>query len=99
MFALKAVQEIYTFYRNIAGVKVANKVIDKISDAPLRLLPNPYIGKKDEIFVGKREVFILIESNYKIIYHVDLVDESIVILDVFDARQNPVNIDRSISRD
>jgi len=91
-FSKNELQNIFLYYKNIASLKVARKIISGITNTVLILKSQPRIGQKEELLKDRVGEFrYLINKNYKIIYQVKT--ESIEILDVFDTRQNPIKIE------
>ncbi len=90
-FAVSTLTDIFIYYKEVAGEKVAKKIKSNIFKATKQLLKHPYSGQIEPILeVLKKEHRYLIISNFKIIYL--LVDEGILITDVFDTRQEPSKI-------
>ncbi|SDH07608.1 type II toxin-antitoxin system RelE/ParE family toxin [Psychroflexus sediminis] len=88
--------DIYEFYEKIASIKVAKKLVNAIINEPNKLIKTPEIGEK-EPFLKHREIEYryLVFRNYKLIYSVDYKKGCIKIADVFDTRQNPINLNRT----
>jgi plasmid stabilization system protein ParE len=83
-------KEIYSYYKEVAGVKVAKSIKNKIIKKPLLLTKQPEIGQiEDNPMVVNRRFRYLIEGNYKIVYKVYTEDKEILIAAVFDTRRNP----------
>ena len=90
-FSKNELQNIFLYYKDIASLKVARKIISEITKEVLILKSQPRIGQKEELLKDKKGEFrYLVNKNYKIIYQIKI--ESIEILDVFDTRQNPIII-------
>lgn len=72
------------------------KLVIEIAKETLKLTEQPEIGQEEELLLNNSKDFrYLIFKNYKIIYWINLKENWIEILDVFDTRQNPVNIKRT----
>lgn len=86
--AIDELRDIYTYYLEKAGKRVAGKITNSIVDKTLLLEDFPRMGQKEELLVHlKNEIRYLIDGNYKIVY---IVEEDIVsIATIFDCRQDP----------
>ena len=90
-FASNCLKEVYLYHKEIAGEKVANKLKSKIFTSTRQLTKYPDSGQIEESLTLLEEGHrYLITGNYKIIYK--KVKEGILITDIFDTRQNPINI-------
>ncbi|WP_269237042.1 type II toxin-antitoxin system RelE/ParE family toxin [Flavobacterium flavigenum] len=84
-------QKIYYKYK--AGVKVAKKLISGLIDCSLSLEFNAYGGQREELLAERIQDFrYSLFKNYKIIYWIDEQKSIVYIANVFDTRQNPVQI-------
>ena len=92
-FAENKLTDIFNFYETEAGIDVAQKLVDGIIDKTISLDKNPNIGQKEVILTNRPQCFrYLVCKNYKIIYWVDTNKNRIVIVNVFDCRQNPMKM-------
>ena len=90
-FASNMLSDIYQYYIEVAGHKVAQKIKSGIFQSTRKLIKHPNSGPTEELLkqLGEDHRF-LVKGNYKIIYlH---VKEGILITDVFDTRQDPIKI-------
>ena len=86
--AIEEVKEVYLYYKTVANIKVAKKIISEIFYATRTIKKHTEIGRKEEnknvAGMGYR---FLVSGNYKIVYRIiDL--KTIFIATVFDCRQN-----------
>ncbi len=96
-FSQKELKKIYEYYRENAGVQVAKNLVDGIYNETLKLKVQPRIGQEEEFLNNRKEEFrYLVYKNYKIIYWINEVESRIEVNDVFDTRQNPPKIKRTI---
>ena len=87
--------DVFEYYLSIAGVDVAQKVVDGIVGASLILNINPLGNQKELLLNHKSEGFrSAIYKNYKIIYWIDDMNKIIFISNVFDTRQSPTKINK-----
>lgn len=94
-FSKNELENIFEYYKEIAGVNVAKKLVSGIAKETLKLKKHPEIGQEEELLKNdSREFRYLVYKNYKIIYLITLEKNSIEIFDVFDTRQNPVKMSR-----
>ena len=82
-------REIFDYYFSVAGIRIADKMMEKIDAKIYRILPHtPRAGQREWSLEEEPQEFRrLIEGNYKIIYYVE--DETIRIVDIWDCRRDP----------
>lgn len=86
-------KEIYGYYQEVAGVKVAKSIKSKIIRKPYLLLKHPEMGQvEDNPIVVNRGFRFMVEGNYKIVYKVYIEEKEIMISTIFDTRQNPLKL-------
>ena len=91
----KELAKIFQFYFNTVNLRIAEKVTDGIFNATLILTKQPEMGQMEHFLMDRNEDFrYLLYKNYKIIYWFNKEQNWIEICDVFDTRQNPINIKR-----
>ena len=88
-------KEIYSFYRTAAGQKIADKLKSKIFRKTRLLKKNQFLGviEPNLDHLGLEHRFLVL-NNFKIIYLNQ--GRNVFITDIFDTRQNPIKISRSI---
>ena len=93
-FASDSLITVYKYYKEAASEDVAKKIKFKIFAATRQLLKHPLSGQIETNLqkLGEEHRY-LVEGNYKIIYK--RVKEGILIIDVFDTRQDPIKILKS----
>jgi plasmid stabilization system protein ParE len=93
--ALQRVQEIFDYYKEVAGEGTAQKIVRELYTRPEILVQNPQSGTREPLLENRPEEFrYLVEGNYKIIYYIDGAD--VLISTVFDCRQNPKILHKNI---
>ncbi len=81
-------KNIFDYYKEVAGERIAKRIINQIAERVTILEKNPRAGQKEELLKEYSEEFrYLVESNYKIIYWIN--SNIITISSVFDCQQNP----------
>jgi plasmid stabilization system protein ParE len=96
-FSQKELEKIYEYYSEIADVRIAKKLVSGIYDEALKLKTQPRIGQREELLKDRKQEFrYLVYKNYKVIYWINEKENRIEINDVFDTRQNPIKIERTI---
>ena len=86
-------EDIYKYYRKKAGVNIAQNLVNGIVDSTIELKHAPKIGQKEELLKERKQEYrYLVFKNYKIIYWSDFKNESIIVANVFDCRQDPKKI-------
>ncbi len=90
-FASETLSEIYQYYKEKVSYTIAQKIKAEIFTATRQLKKHHSSGQiemnLEELNEGHR---YLVKGNYKIIYKE--ITEGILITDVFDTRQDPINI-------
>ena len=90
-FASETLSEIYQYYKEKASLTIAQKIKAEIFTATRQLKKHSSSGQieinLEELNEGHR---YLVKGNYKIIYK--KIPEGMLITDVFDTRQDPINI-------
>jgi len=95
-FAETQLDIIFDYYAENATLKVSKQIIQEILAEPNKLIENPEIGQVEDLLLNREIKYrYLICKNYKIIYSVDQVQNLIKVADVFDTRQNPIEIKRT----
>lgn len=88
--------KIFEYYNEKAGNKVAKKIIKEIISEPNKLTSNKFTTQVEDLLLNRENKYrYLICNNYKIIYCIDEDKKLIQISDVFDTRQNPIEIKRT----
>ncbi|MBI9039740.1 MAG: type II toxin-antitoxin system RelE/ParE family toxin [Bacteroidales bacterium] len=88
-FASKTLAEIFEYHKDVAGKNVAHKIKANIFSSTKQLLKYPQSGQIEESLIILNEGHrYLVSGNYKIVYK--KVNESILITDIFDSRQDPI---------
>ena len=94
-FASKMLREIYDYHKVNASRKTAVKIKKNIFASTRQLKNHPEMGQLEPFLMRLNENHrYIVEGNYKIIYK--KINDSILILDIFDTRQNPDKLDRNI---
>lgn len=89
--ARSQVRNIFDFYSKKVSIKLANRIVSEIAQKPSILLKQPNLGQREFLLeeIDPR-IRYLVQGNYKLIYLI--AEEEIVIISVFDTRQNPSKI-------
>lgn len=82
-----AIRNIYNYYYLHISRQMAKNITKGIRKDIKLLAKQPYLGKVETR--GTSTFYVLISVNYKIIYTVSANELQIVIVEVFDSRQNP----------
>ena len=89
--AITSLQECLDFFPPGVPTEKVHEIRDSLLAKADKLLENPYLGQQEEYLehMGQSHRRV-IEGSYKIIYRIE--DETIVITDIFDSRQDPYKI-------
>ncbi len=97
-FAENQLDEIFNYFNLNISPQIAKKLVSNILHHTQKLERTPRMGQKESLLNNRIKSYrYLIHTNYKIIYSVLEKDKKVHIHDVFDTRQNPVKLERSIS--
>jgi plasmid stabilization system protein ParE len=95
-FAKKELRKIFDYHKEEASLTIARKIVKGIYESTQQLKSQPEIGQKEELLINRPQGFrYLVYTNYKIIYWINTENQRLEITDVFDARQNPIKIQRN----
>jgi len=84
-------KEIFDYYKDIAGISIAQRLRDRIFSSTRQIKSQPNSGQiEPTLSIINEEHRYLVRGNYKVIYKI--VKEGILITDIFDTRQNPKKI-------
>ena len=94
-FSKTELKKIFNYYAKNVNERVAEKVVDELSDKPNILKTLPEIGQKEIYLENRKHDFrYLIYTNYKIIYWINTNEKRIEIVDIFPTRQDPIKMKR-----
>ncbi|KOS06651.1 hypothetical protein AM493_11865 [Flavobacterium akiainvivens] len=87
-FAVENLKNIYIYFLEIAGPAVASKIRNGIVAESKKISKQPLSGQIQESLLSLRQEHrYIIKGHYKVIYRI--INEEVVITDVFDTRQHP----------
>lgn len=86
--SMQALKNVFEFYKKNAGDEVALRIRNQIIGGALQLLDHSEMGQVEPLLDHKKQGHrSLIKGHCKIIYMI--IDDDILITDVFDTRQDP----------
>jgi len=96
-FSKQELKTIFDYYKEKAGLSIAKNLALGITKEVNKLKNQPTIGQEEELLENDSRDFryLLYNSHYKIINWVHSEKNRVEIFDVFDTRQNPINIKRN----
>ncbi len=95
-FSKSELHKIFNYYRKNAGVTVARKLILEIVSRTTILKTYPNIGQHEDLLKDRKQEFrYLVFKNYKIIYWINQDKDFVEISDIFDTRQNPIEMQKN----
>lgn len=93
-FSENKLDDIYEYYKEKAGIRIAKRLVNGIVNKSLELEKNPSIGQKELLLVDRIQEFrYLVYKNYKIIYWNNIRKNRIEIINLIDCRQDPKKIE------
>lgn len=83
-------KEIYLYYKEVASLKVAHAIEQKIFIKTRKLARNHQLGQEEiNPAVAGLKYRYLVSGSYKIIYRVLEKEKTVLIVSVFDTRRDP----------
>ncbi|OAV71008.1 Plasmid stabilization system protein [Bacteroidales bacterium Barb4] len=97
--ANKSVDSLLSYYRNMAGERVARKMVANIMRSAMRLERSPQMAAIDLLLesLPKKYRSLVVRKNFKVIYYIDEQKDRIYIADVWDCRQDPKKLMRRLN--
>lgn len=96
-FSKNELRNIFNYHKEIASLKIARKLVTSITEEVLILQSQTEIGQREENLKDREQEFrFLVHKNYKVIYWHSIKKNRVEITDVFDKRQNPKKIKRTL---
>lgn len=97
-FAIKNLQDFFDYYAFKVNKKLAHKIRKQILKSSRQLIKNPNSCPiEPNLKILNKNHRYLVCGHYKLIYRV--VDDEIIINDIFDTRQNPAKIRKENRRE
>lgn len=91
--ALSQIETIFDYYKYIASIEVARKIVTEIVDSSILLEKTPLLGKEEPLLIHRKNKYrSLVVGKYKLIYWIDV--DVIKIAVVFDCLQNPIKLNK-----
>ncbi|GHV64962.1 hypothetical protein FACS1894199_04470 [Bacteroidia bacterium] len=94
----KSTEKIFLFYEQ-KSERVARKIVSEIRASAELLTAFPQISSVERFLSDRPETFrslVVVRGLFKIIYFVNEITKEIVIVTVWDCRQNPQNLKNEI---
>lgn len=96
-FSKNELRNIFNYHKEIANLKIARKLVTSITEEVLILQSQTEIGQREENLKDREQDFrFILHKNYKVIYWHNIKKNRVEITDVFDTRQNPKKIKRTL---
>ena len=96
-FSKNELRNIFNYHKEIASLKIARKLVTSITEEVLILQSQTEIGQREENLKDREQDFrFILHKNYKVIYWHNIKKNRVEITDVFDTRQNPKKIKRTL---
>ncbi|MFC2188337.1 type II toxin-antitoxin system RelE/ParE family toxin [Fulvivirgaceae bacterium LMO-SS25] len=95
--AIRNLKDIFAYYSTKANKNVAHKIRRQILESSKQLKNTPHSGPIEPNLTRlKKDHRYLVSGNYKLIYRI--IDNQVIINDVFDTRQNPSKMEGEKSK-
>jgi len=88
-FVESQIDDICRYYRDVGTANYGIKIRESIIRRAYSLTTFPKLGKIDEDDLGEYPYRYLIEGVHRIYYRINLENNTIVVVYLFDTRQNP----------
>lgn len=94
----KRLEEIYEYYYEAAGRKIALSIVSDIVSSAKRLKKHPKMAPIEALLDNTEKEFrsLLVRSIFKIIYFIRKDTETIEIATIWDCRKNPDSLGKEI---
>ena len=94
-FSTEEMKNIFEYQKVNVSIIVLRNLVIRIAKETLKLKDYQYIRQREELLKDDARGFrYLPYKNYKIIYLLDPINNTVEIFDVFGTRQNPVKMNR-----
>jgi plasmid stabilization system protein ParE len=89
---------IFNYYNRVAGRSKAMKIVITVKEHTAALGAMPYMASVELLLENEPIKYrsLVISQRYKAIYHVDEENDAIVIVDLWDCRQDPDTLRRRV---
>jgi len=93
----QSLDTIFSFYKELSE-RAANRIILDIFTETKYLAIFPQMAPIEPLLSEKNEIFraLLVKNLFKIIYYIDEIADEVVIVTVWDCRQNPEKLTDSV---
>jgi len=88
-FVESQIDNICRYYSEVGYPNYGFKIRENIIRRAYSLATFPRVGKVDEDNLGEYSYYYLIEGIHRIYYRINLEDDTIVVVYLFDTRQDP----------
>lgn len=96
-FSKSELRKIFNYHKEVANIRNALKLVAGITQEVATLHSHPKVGQREDSLIDREQEFRdIIYKNYKVIYWYNIKKNRIEITDVFDTRQHPIKIQRSL---
>jgi plasmid stabilization system protein ParE len=92
-------KNIYIYYKEVAGTRIAHEIIHDIQKSARLLAGFPQMAAIELLLEDLPEDYrsLVVRHHYKVVYYVDEANKKVVVVTVFDCRQNPDKLKNEIS--
>ncbi len=89
--AEEQLKTIFDYYREVSGERTAIKITLKIKEYTAALGAMPFMAPLELLLEDEAEQYrsLVVARKYKAVYYVDEDNEEVIIVDLWDCRQNP----------
>lgn len=96
-FSKSELRKIFNYHKEVANIRIALKLVTGINQEVATLKSHPKIGQQEQHLIAREQEFrYIVYKNYKVIYWHNIKMNRIEITDIFDTRQHPIKIYRSL---
>ena len=87
-------KKVFDYYFDVAGHKVASKIVAKIIESADSLGTMPFKAPIEKYLPDCKFVYrsLIVSKIFKVVYFINEKEECIVIATIWDCRQNPVKL-------
>ena len=98
--AEERLKNIFNYYFDVASQKVATRIVSEIIEACDSLELMPFKAPVEKDLAGCDLVYrsLVVKKIFKIIYHINLKTDSVLIATIWDCRRSPLLLKDEISK-
>jgi plasmid stabilization system protein ParE len=100
IFAKQQLKNIFDYYLEVAGKKVAREIVNDIQQSTKLLASFPLMAAIEPALKEFSDTFhsLVVRHRFKVVYYIDEANNKIVIVTIFDCRQDPNKLKEEVKK-